>query len=80
MATLTSFTSNLAKQKNLIFPLNKITPSASSTRDLGTRKKIENKKTVIVILLAEFQPVLLMESGPELPTRKASTTSCQEKL
>ena len=38
--TFTSFAHNLAKQKNWIFLLEQISPSASSIRDLGTRLPI----------------------------------------
>ena len=40
--TFTSFAHNLAKQKNWIFLLDQISPSASSIRDLGTRLPILN--------------------------------------
>ena len=44
MTTLTSFTHNQANQKNWIFLLGQISPSASSSRGLGTRLELSLKK------------------------------------
>ena len=44
MTRLTSLTHNLANQKNWIFLLGQISPSASSSRGLGTRLELSLKK------------------------------------